>query len=81
MLSVIASPLPRADQASAPAAAAVAVVGGCSPAALSEAASLGLSLLADFLGLPDSWDPCLALKALALNNCWSLAHADQVNCD
>jgi hypothetical protein len=55
------------------------VVHACSPAAMSEADQLGLSLLADSLALPDSWDVCLALKALALNNCWNLAHTDQVS--
>ncbi|WIA30581.1 hypothetical protein OEZ86_000664 [Tetradesmus obliquus] len=48
-----------------------------SPPMLSDADQLGLRLLVDALGLPDSWQPCLALKALALSSCWSLAHADQ----
>jgi hypothetical protein len=55
-----------------------AVLAACSPAALSDADQLGLRLLVDALGLPDSWEPCLALKGLALSSCWHLAHADQV---
>lgn len=50
----------------------------CSSAELSAADRLGLSLLVNGLALPDSWGPCLKLKALALNSCWCLANADQV---
>jgi hypothetical protein len=49
------------------------------PAELSKPVKLGLRLLVECLGALPDWAPALPFKALVINCCWGLSHADKVD--